>query len=106
MLRDSQLWTKIGRICTKLAKRLDISPEDSTKKNRNFAKDVLWDIVGDNMVNRIQQDFGKESQGYVRLSPILNPLYMGYTKRKGLIYKFDIRSSYSFNDNIQIGEGI
>ena len=27
MLRDSQLWTKIGRICTKLAKRLDISPE-------------------------------------------------------------------------------
>lgn len=27
MLRDSQLWMKIGRICTKLAKRLDISPE-------------------------------------------------------------------------------
>ena len=27
MLRDSQLWMKIGRICTKLAERLDISPE-------------------------------------------------------------------------------
>ena len=27
MLRDSQLWIKIGRICTLLAKRLDISPE-------------------------------------------------------------------------------
>ena len=27
MLRDSQLWIKIGRICTKLAKRLDITPE-------------------------------------------------------------------------------
>ena len=27
MLRDSLLWMKIGRICTKLAKRLDISPE-------------------------------------------------------------------------------
>ena len=27
MLRDSQLWMKIGRICTLLAKRLDISPE-------------------------------------------------------------------------------
>lgn len=27
MLRDSQLWMKIGRICTKLAKRLDITPE-------------------------------------------------------------------------------
>ena len=85
------------------SRRDSLSLADSTKKNRNFAKNVLWDIVGDNMVNRIQQDFGKESQGYVRLSPILNPLYMGYTKRKGLIYKFDIRSSYSFNDNIQLG---
>lgn len=27
MLRDSQLWLKIGRICTLLAKRLDISSE-------------------------------------------------------------------------------
>ena len=27
MLRDSQLWMKIGRICMLLAKRLDISPE-------------------------------------------------------------------------------
>ena len=27
MLRDSQLWMKIGRVCALLAKRLDISPE-------------------------------------------------------------------------------
>lgn len=27
MLRDSQLWMKIGRICIQLSKRLDISPE-------------------------------------------------------------------------------
>lgn len=27
MLRDTQLWTKIGRICTALAERLDISAE-------------------------------------------------------------------------------
>lgn len=27
MLRESQLWMKIGRICTLLAKRLDISTE-------------------------------------------------------------------------------
>lgn len=26
MLRDSQLWMKIGRICALLSKRLDISP--------------------------------------------------------------------------------
>lgn len=84
-------------------RRDSLSQVEGAQKKRNFVKDVLWDIVGDNMVNRIQQDFGKENQGYVRLSPILNPLYMGYTRRKGLIYKFDIRSSYSFNDNIQLG---
>lgn len=27
MLRDSQLWMKIGRICTILANQLDVSPE-------------------------------------------------------------------------------
>jgi len=27
MLRDTQLSTKIGRICAKLAERLDVSPE-------------------------------------------------------------------------------
>lgn len=27
MLRDAQLWMKIGRICTILAKQLDVSPE-------------------------------------------------------------------------------
>lgn len=27
MLRDSQLWMKIGRICIILAKQLDVSPE-------------------------------------------------------------------------------
>ncbi len=27
MLRDSQLWMKIGRRCTILAKQLDVSPE-------------------------------------------------------------------------------
>lgn len=27
MLRNSQLWMKIGRVCALLAKRLDVSPE-------------------------------------------------------------------------------
>ena len=49
------------------SRRDSLSLADSTKKKRNFAKDVLWDIVGDNMVNRIQQDFGKESQGSRRI---------------------------------------
>lgn len=70
-----------------------------THKENNFVKDVLWDMVGDNMLNRISQDFGKENQGYFKLSPIFNPLYMGYSERKGLVYKFDLRMQYAFDHN-------
>ena len=74
---------------------------DSTK-NTNAVKDVLWDVVGDNLLNRITYGFGKQQQGYFRLSPIFNPLYMGYSDRKGVVYKFDLRSSYAFDENFQI----
>ena len=74
---------------------------DSTK-NTNAIKDVLWDVVGDNLLNRISYGFGKQRQGYFRLSPIFNPLYMGYSDRKGVVYKFDLRSSYAFDKNFQI----
>lgn len=78
---------------------------DSLAKNekhkKSFVKDVLWDIVGDNVLNRIKQNFGKQNQGYLRINPILNPLYMGYSERKGFVYKFDVRGSYSFSDDVQ-----
>lgn len=74
----------------------------NTPKKTDFVKDVLWDAIGDNVLNRIKQNFGKQEQGYFRISPILNPLYMGYSHRKGFVYKFDVRGSYRFNDNIQL----
>ena len=76
---------------------------NSTREPRkDFVKDVLWDVVGDNVLNRIYKDLGKEKQGYFRISPILNPLYMEYTQRKGFVYKFDIRGSYAFSDDVQV----
>ena len=50
MLRDSQLWMKIGRICTKLAKRLDITPErafdifqmSKTNKLLHYERSLLY----------------------------------------------------------------
>lgn len=74
---------------------------DSTQKT-NVVKDVLWDVVGDNLLNRISYGFGKQQQGSFRLSPIFNPLYMGYSDRKGVVYKFDLRSSYAFDENFQV----
>lgn len=74
---------------------------DSTRKT-NIVKDVLWDVVGDNLLNRISYGFGKQQQGSFRLSPIFNPLYMGYSDRKGVVYKFDFRSRYAFDRNFLV----
>lgn len=71
-------------------------------KSDNKLKTILWDYIGDNVVNRIKGNFGSENQGYYRINPILNPLFLGYTKRKGLTYKFDVRGSYRFSDNSDI----
>ena len=76
--------------------------KDKSAKKTNAVKDVLWDVVGDNLLNRISYGFGKQRQGYFRLSPIFNPLYMGYSDRKGVVYKFDLRSSYAFDENFQV----
>lgn len=75
---------------------------EAQSKSNKMAKEILWDVVGDNMLNRISTGFGKSNQGYFRLSPIFNPLYMGYSPRKGLVYKFDVKSNYAFDHNFQL----
>ena len=70
---------------------------DSTihKKNSKF-----WDAISDHTLNRIRQNFG--SKGYVRVNPILNPLYLGYSQRRGITYKFDLMASYMFSENSEL----
>lgn len=71
-------------------------------KKKNWAKEVLWNTVGDKMLNRIRSNFGTNNQGYIRVNPILNPLYMGYNHHKGFTYKFDLRTHYRITDNSEI----
>ncbi len=80
----------------------DKSQDTLKKQKRNFVKDVLWDVIGDNVVNRMKSNFGMNNQGYVRVNPILNPLYMGYDHRRGFTYKFDVRASYQLSDNSEL----
>lgn len=70
----------------------------SQKKN-NIAKAIFWDILGDHLLNRVRKRFGPNDQGYLRINPIFNPLYFGYSDRRGITYKFDIRASYDFTPN-------
>ena len=72
------------------------------KKKHSLARTIFWDVLGDHLLNRVKQRFGPNDQGYLRINPILNPLYLGYSDRKGITYKFDVRSSYNFTPNRDI----
>lgn len=65
-------------------------------------KDILWETVGENLIHRIRGNFGKDDKGFYKLSPIINPLYIGYSKRRGLNYRFVVRMGYDFSDNSDI----
>ena len=73
-----------------------------TPKKRNWAKYIFWDIIGDNMLNRINTQLGADRKGTLRIGPVFNPLYFGYSKNKGIVYKFDVRGNYNFTDNNDI----
>jgi len=78
----------------------------SEKKERSWAKRVLWDIIGDNLLNDISSNYGSSNQGYVKINPLLNPLYMGYGGRKGFYYKIDLKNAYNFSNNSFIYTGL
>lgn len=81
----------------------DSAAQSQQKQQKtDFVKDVLWDIVGDNVLNRISGGIGKNRQGYYRINPILNPLYMEYSPTKGFVYKFQARGGYRFSDQLQL----
>lgn len=67
-------------------------------QKRSWAKRFFWDVLGDNLLNKISSSYGDGAQGEVHINPIFNPLYMGYSGHKGYYYKFDIRSTYRFDD--------
>ena len=77
---------------------------EKTDTTRSYVTDskltkIMWDIIGEHLVNRIKSNFGANNQGYIKINPLINPLYMGYSHRRGLTYKLDVRGSYDFSHN-------
>ena len=72
--------------------------DTTSVREKNFVKDFLWDVIGDNLLNRIKGRFDND-RGYYRISPIINPLYLSYSHRKGLNYRLTARAGYVFNEN-------
>lgn len=65
-------------------------------------KNIVWDMVGEKVLTDISQNFGSNRKGYIKSDPILNPLYMEYSKMKGLFYNFNMQSGYQFTTNSDI----
>ena len=78
---------------------IDSIRKEYPKKKGNAWKTVFWDVIGNNVINQIKSNFGKNNEGYLRINPILNPLYMGYDHKRGFTYKFDVRLNYMFTSN-------
>lgn len=100
MVRPMPLTEREKALFAKLYTKKDTCRADSTaEKKKNRIARMLWDNVGEHLLGRIKSNFGNNDQGYFRINPLLNPLYFGYSGRKGLVYKFDVRSSYYFSPN-------
>lgn len=72
------------------------------KKEESKWKKILWNSFGDYVINRTKGNFGAKDQGAFRISPILNPLYLSYSGRRGVTYKLKLNGSYKFSLNRDI----
>lgn len=67
---------------------------DTTRQRRRLLKKIFWDTIGDNLVTPLAAE---SDHAYLRLSPIINPLYLSYSESHGLRYKMRLRSRYTFS---------
>ena len=67
---------------------------DTIQKSNNRLTEAAWDFIGDNLISSTH----KQTENItLNVSPLFNPLYMGYSRSKGLSYKLDIGARYAWN---------
>lgn len=71
-------------------------PEEDTRQHHNYLKEIGWDLIGENLLHSLKTESDK---GYLKLSPILDPQYVSYSKNKGLSYRIKLGARYKFNEN-------
>ncbi len=74
--------------------KADTVVQDTTPKRENILKKIFWDTIGDNLVTPIAAE--NEKVGFY-LTPIINPLYLRYSGSRGLSYKMNLYTTYSFS---------
>ena len=74
-----------------------LKQQQEQPRKRGFWKrfgDFLWDDVGGNLFTSIRAENKRFS---FRLSPLLNPQYLSYSRRLGISYKIKLRARYNFS---------
>lgn len=81
--------------------RRDTTHADTIKGNAELVelKDAAWDFIGDHLLSRKEARF---SNVRIDMSPLINPLYLGYSHSKGLSYKVRFRGEYTFRNHTAI----
>ena len=79
---------------------VDTLPQKPVRRRRhNYLKEIGWDMVGERLIRSLKTS---SEAGYVKLSPIINPQYVSYSRRKGLSYRFKLGARYNFNDDLSL----
>ncbi len=74
--------------------------QEPVKRKHNYLRDIAWEKLGESLISSLR---ASNESGFVRLSPIINPQYISYSKRKGFSYRFKLGAEYHFTDNLSIG---
>ena len=74
--------------------------QDPTPRKHNYLKDIAWDKLGESLIRSLR---ASSETGYVRLSPIINPQYISYSKRKGFSYRFKLGAQLNLSKDMSLG---
>lgn len=78
---------------------IDTILQQPRKRKHNYLKEIGWDLIGENLIRSLRTS---SDAGYVRLSPIINPQYVSYSKRKGFSYRFKLGARYNFDEDLSL----
>jgi hypothetical protein len=67
---------------------------DTIPQKNNLLKKIFWDTIGESLITPIAAESENAS---FRLSPLIDPLQLSWSDRRGFRYKMNIRSQYTFS---------
>ena len=71
---------------------------DTLPHKKSLWNKIFWDSVGETLVTPIKAET-ESGNAYFRLSPIINPLYISYSRSRGFRYKMKLRTRLTFSEH-------